>query len=91
MSTTTKEMFDKYINIPVEEVIKRNVYSQCRHMNKEDICEWIYQDELEIKKYKEAIDKIRDAIKNKVLVIDIDTGNIFINQNILLDILKKVE
>lgn len=53
-----KEFYDKYINISEEEMIKGNIYGECRRMDKEDVYEWVYQDELKIKKQKEVIDKV---------------------------------
>lgn len=58
-----KEFYNKYINMSEEEMIKGNIYGECRHMGKEDVYEWVYQDELKIKEQKEVIDKAIKLIK----------------------------
>lgn len=94
-----KEFYDKYINISEEEMIKGNIYSECRHMDKEDVYEWVYQDELKIKKQKEAIDKenklINHYLKNtdeSGSYVETYTGWKLIPEILkeLLDILKEV-
>ena len=40
-----KEFFDKYINVSEAEMLKGAIYGQCRIMDKEDIYNWIYEDE----------------------------------------------
>ena len=58
-----KEFFNKYINMPETKMLKVAIYGQCRIMDKEDIYNWIYEDELELKKQKEIIDKIKKYIE----------------------------
>lgn len=41
------------------------------------------------KKYKEVIDKAIEYIQNNILGIDIETSNIMINREKILDILKE--
>lgn len=87
-----KEFYDKYINISEEEMIKGNIYGECRRMDKEDVYEWVYQDELKIKKQKEVIDKIKDLLtikKSRCLNENDYILNAF-DLDEILDILKEV-
>jgi len=38
-------------------MLKGAIYGQCRIMDKEDVYNWIYEDELKLKNQKEIIDK----------------------------------
>ena len=89
-----KEFYDKYMNISEEEMIKGGIYGECRRMDKEDVYEWVYQDELKIKKQKEVIDKVVECL-NLWQIPECDKGTmreILFNTNKqnVLDILKEV-
>lgn len=58
-----KEFFDKHINVSEAEMLKGAIYGQCRIMDKEDVYNWIYEDELKLKKQQEIIDKAIKYIK----------------------------
>ena len=58
-----KEFFEKYMNISEKEMLKGAIYGQCRIMDKEDIYNWVYQDELKLKKQKEINQKAIEYIK----------------------------
>ena len=58
-----KEFFEKYMNISEEEMLKGCIYSECRIMDKEDIYNWVYQDELKLKKQQEINQKAIEYIK----------------------------
>lgn len=59
-----KEFFDKYINVSEAEMLKGAIYGQCRIMDKEDVYNWIYEDELKLKKQKEVINKAIEFYEN---------------------------
>ena len=88
-----KEFYDKYINISEEEMIKGNIYGECRRMDKEDVYEWVYQDELKIKKQKKVIDKANKLINHYLK--NTDESGPYVETNtgwkLIPEILKELE
>lgn len=80
-------------------MLKGAIYGQCRIMDKEDVYNWIYEDELKLKNQKEIIDKAIDFIKNGDLLYLANKNSVVYRDNIevravadrLNDLLKILE
>ena len=77
-----KEFFEKYMNISEKEMLKGAIYGQCRIMDKEDIYNWVYQDELKLKKQQEINEKAIDFIKNGDLLYLANKNSVVYKNNI---------